>query len=133
MFEEILHLNTNFASIVRLASKKYAITLPQAFILFYVYKQGTSMSRLAQRLGLDPSTMTRNIEKLEKRNLLYRERSTEDTRMIYVYKSAEGLKISEDIEFEVEQMLVKSAKDGLSIQNAIQKMNWNLEKSKLLK
>ena len=133
MFEEILHLNTNFASIVRFASKKYAITLSQAIILFYIYRQGTSMSRLAQRLGLDPSTMTRNIEKLEKRNLLYRERSTEDTRMIYVYKSAEGLKISEDIESEVGQMLIKSAKDSLSIQNAIQKMNWNLEKSKLLK
>ena len=133
MFEEILHLNTNFTSIVRFASKKYAITLPQALILFYISQQGTSMSDLAQYLGLDPSTVTRNIEKLEKRNLLYRERSTKDTRMIYVYKSAEGLKISNNIEQETESILIQSAKDGVDIQNVIQKMNWNLEKSKSLK
>tara|TARA_B100001750_G_C15413027_1_gene548773 strand:+ start:443 stop:844 length:402 start_codon:yes stop_codon:yes gene_type:complete len=133
MFEEILHLNTNFTSIVRFASKKHAITLPQALILFYISQQGTSMSELAQYLGLDPSTITRNIEKLEKRNILYRERSTKDTRMIYVYKSAEGLKISNNIEQEAENILIQSAKDGVGVQNVIQKMNWNLEKSKSLK
>ena len=132
MFEEILQLNTNFASIVRFASKKHAITLSQTLILFHISRQGISMSRLAQQLGLDPSTMTRNVEKLEKRNLLYRERSIDDTRMIYVYKSSQGFKISTDIESQVEHILIKSAKDGLNVQNAIQTMNWNLEKAKLL-
>ena len=53
--------------------------------------------------------------------------------MIYVYKSAEGLKISNNIEQETESILIQSAKDGVDIQNVIQKMNWNLEKSKSLK
>ena len=73
MFEEILNLNANFTSIVRKISKKYHITLPQALILFNISSRGTSMSELAHRLGLDPSTVTRNIEKLELRNFLYRE------------------------------------------------------------
>ena len=72
MFEELLNLNANFTSIVRKTSKKYNITLPQALILFHISIRGSSMSGLAARLGLDPSTITRNIGKLEFKNLLYK-------------------------------------------------------------
>ena len=72
----------------RKIAKKFDLTLPQTLILFNISINGTSMSDLAHLMGLDPSTITRNIEKLEIRNLLYRERSLNDTRMIYIYKSS---------------------------------------------
>ena len=131
MFEEILHLNTNFVSIVRGISKKYEITLSQALILLNISINGTSMSSLAYRLGLDPSTITRNIEKLEKRNLLYRERSTLDTRVINIYKSNEGVSISENIENDTEEIFNASIEDELDFKDSLQKINWNLEKNKL--
>ena len=84
MFEEILQLNTNFIFLVRKIAKKNSLTLPHALILLNVSISGSSMSALANLLGLDPSTATRNIEKLEIRNLLYREKSTNDTRKVYV-------------------------------------------------
>ena len=92
-------------------AKKQALTLPQALILLNISISGSSMSVLANLLGLDPSTVTRNIEKLEVRNLLYREKSILDTRVINVYKSNEGNRISAMIEKEVAFILNNSSND----------------------
>ena len=89
------------------------------------------MSTLANLLGLDPSTVTRNIEKLEIRNLLYREKSTNDTRMVYVYRSGQGKKISKNIEEDLESQLVDAIGSEINIIESIQKINWSLEKNKL--
>lgn len=131
MFEEILQLNTNFIFLVRKMAKKQNLTLPQSLILLNISISGSSMGSLASLLGLDPSTITRNIEKLENRNLLYREKSLNDTRVIYVYKSAQGKIIAENIENDVESMLLSAIGKGVNIKESVQKINWSLEKSKL--
>ena len=131
MFEEILQLNTNFIFLVRKIAKKNSLTLPQALILLNVSISGSSMSTLANLLGLDPSTVTRNIEKLEVRNLLYREKSTSDTRKVYVYMSGRGKEISKKIEEDLEFQLVDAIGSKIDIAETIQKINWSLEKNKL--
>ena len=131
MFEEILQLNTNFIFLVRKIAKKNSLTLPQALILLNVSISGSSMSTLANLLGLDPSTVTRNIEKLEVRNLLYREKSTSDTRKVYVYMSGRGKEISKKIEEDLEFQLVDAIGSKIDITETIQKINWSLEKNKL--
>ena len=131
MFEEILQLNTNFIFLVRKIAKKNSLTLPQTLILLNISINGSSMSTLANLLGLDPSTVTRNIEKLEIRNLLYREKSTNDTRMVYVYRSGQGKKISKNIEEDLESQLVDAIGSEINIIESIQKINWSLEKNKL--
>ena len=131
MFEEILQLNTNFIFLVRKIAKKNSLTLPQALILLNVSISGSSMSTLANLLGLDPSTVTRNIEKLETRNLLYREKSTNDTRKVYVYMSVQGKEISKKIEQDLEFQLVNAIGSKIDVAEIIQKMNWSLEKNKL--
>ena len=115
MFEEILQLNTNFIFLVRKIAKKNSLTLPQALILLNVSISGSSMSTLANLLGLDPSTVTRNIEKLEVRNLLYREKSTSDTRKVYVYMSGRGKEISKKIEEDLEFQLVDAIGSKIDI------------------
>ena len=131
MFEEILQLNTNFIFLVRRIAKNHSLTLPQALILLNISISGSSMSKLANLLGLDPSTVTRNIEKLENRNILYREKSTQDTRVIYVYKSNQGKIIVNNIEKEIELILNHRLDSRVDIKNSIQKINWSLEKNKL--
>jgi len=131
MFEEILQLNTNFIFLVRRIAKNHSLTLPQALILLNISISGSSMSKLANLLGLDPSTVTRNIEKLENRNILYREKSTQDTRVIYVYKSNQGKIIVNNIEKEMELILNHRLDSRVDIKNSIQKINWSLEKNKL--
>lgn len=131
MFEEILQLNTNFIFLIRQSAKHNSLTLPQALILLNISISGSSMSELANMLGLDPSTITRNIEKLEMRNLLYREKSINDTRMIYVYKSNQGKIIANNIEKDIESLFDRVIDVGSDVKSGIQKINWSLQKEKL--
>tara|TARA_B100001142_G_scaffold143898_1_gene144994 strand:+ start:122 stop:517 length:396 start_codon:yes stop_codon:yes gene_type:complete len=131
MFEEILQLNTNFIFLVRNMAKKQNLTLPQSLILLNISISGSSMSSLANILGLDPSTITRNIEKLENHNLLYREKSINDTRVIYVFKSTHGKIIAKKIEDDMEDLLTNAIGSKVDIKESLQKINWSLEKNKL--
>jgi DNA-binding MarR family transcriptional regulator len=131
MFEEILQLNTNFIFLVRKMAKKQGLTLSQSLILLNISITGSTMGYLANLLGLDPSTMTRNIEKLENHNLLYREKSVDDTRVIYVYKSTQGKIVTDKIESDVESLLIGAIGREINIKESIQNINWSLEKNKL--
>ena len=67
MYEELFNLTTNFIVLFRKNVKKYNISLSQGLILLSIGAQKKSMTYLSKKLGLDPSTMTRNISKLEKK------------------------------------------------------------------
>ena len=131
MFEEILNLSTIFTSILRKMSKKLDLTLSQSIILYLIDHSGSSMSSLADSIGLDASTMTRNIEKLEKRHLVYRERSFQDTRQIFVFRSAKGNDLLVRLESNMERLLSKKTiKNQTHIQNVLNKINWHMIKIK---
>tara|TARA_A100001011_G_C13644008_1_gene568902 strand:- start:11 stop:415 length:405 start_codon:yes stop_codon:yes gene_type:complete len=130
MFEEILNINTNFIIILRKLSSEKGITVQQALILFHVTAGGLSMSNLAAELGLDPSTITRNVEKLELKQLIFRERCAEDSRKVNIFKSKNGFDIGSSIEQAANEILSKSSSKPNTLKNLLQKLNWNLTKVK---
>ena len=130
MFEELLDLTSMFTSIFRKIAKNKKISLSQGFILLLINSQGSSMSLLADQIGLDNSTMTRNIEKLEKRHFVYRERSTEDTRKVLVFKSPKGVDLANQLENKMELLLSKPLKNKVDIENKLNKASWYLMKIK---
>ena len=130
MFEELLDLTSMFTSIFRKIAKNKKISLSQGFILLLINSQGSSMSLLADQIGLDNSTMTRNIEKLEKRHFVYRERSTEDTRKVLVFKSPKGVDLANQLENKMELLLSKPLKNKIDIENKLNKASWYLMKIK---
>ena len=99
-------------------------------VLLFINHQGSSMGYLAKTIGLDTSTMTRNIEKLEKRHFVYRERSTQDTRKILVFKSPKGIDIANQLQSEIEAFLDTPIKNKVDIQNKLNKVTWYLTKIK---
>ena len=126
MFEELLHINTNFLTIVRKLSYEEGITLQQSLILFHISSAGISMSNLADRLGLNASTITRNIEKLENKHLIYRQKCSKDSRMINVYKSKSGAAVGNSFEREANKYFTRSMDQRSTLKDLLQKMNWNL-------
>jgi len=130
MFEELLDLTSTFTSIFRKIAKNKKISLSQAFILLLIDSQGSSMSRLAYQIGLDNSTMTRNIERLEKRHFVYRERSIDDTRKVLVFKSPKGVDISNKLENQMSSLLSSPMKNKIDIENKLNKITWHLMKIK---
>ena len=84
-------LNTN--ATVRAASSKLNLTASQAFHLLSIPFDGISMSNLAHKLGLDTSTLTRNVQVLARMGLVDRKPDNYDKRVIRLVLTNEGSKL----------------------------------------
>ena len=88
--ELLTNLTTHYNAIFRQYSSRLSLTAPQAFHLLSIPVDGISMSGLAKKLGLDTSTLTRNIQKLEKLDLVRRKQDRNDKRILVVYLTEKG-------------------------------------------
>tara|TARA_B100001029_G_C14633996_1_gene220713 strand:+ start:97 stop:519 length:423 start_codon:yes stop_codon:yes gene_type:complete len=80
------------------------ITYSQCLAIISIPNDGIEMSELAQKLGLDNSTITRLIVRLEKKDWVGREKSKRDKRAIKVFLKIKGLTIQKDIEKKIESI-----------------------------
>ena len=96
--ELLVNLTTHYNAIFRQYSSRLSLTAPQAFHLFSIPADGISMSGLANKLGLDTSTLTRNIQKLEKLEFVRRKQDRDDKRIFVVYLADKGRDKVEKIE-----------------------------------
>ncbi len=96
--ELLTDLTTHYNALIRHYASKLSLTAPQAFHLLGISINGISMSNLAQKLGLDNSTLTRNIQKLEQLDLVFREKDGYDRRILNVSLTEKGQKIVKEIE-----------------------------------
>ena len=96
--ELLTNLTTHYNAIFRQYSSRLSLTAPQAFHLLSIPVDGISMSGLANKLGLDTSTLTRNIQKLEKLDLVRRKQDRNDKRILGVYLTDKGRGKVEKIE-----------------------------------
>ena len=80
------------------------ITYSQVLAIISIPNDGVEMSELARKLGLDNSTVTRLIVRLEKKDWVGREKSKRDKRAIKVFLKTKGLVIQEDIEKKIESI-----------------------------
>ena len=91
--ELLTNLATGINALVRVAASKFNLTGSQAFLLLSIPFDGIPMSGLANRMGLDNSTLTRNIQKLEKRGLVKQLPDNYDRRVKRVILSSEGISL----------------------------------------
>ena len=76
--------------------KKYGITPPQFEVLISLWSEdGLVLSELSKRLSRDGPTITGIIDRMEKKNLVRRERSTRDRRVIKVFTSPKSTEMKE--------------------------------------
>lgn len=70
------------------------ITVEQWRILFYLWEEdGINQNELAKRADKEKSTMTRQIEALEKKDLIFRESHSGDKRNKLIYLTRKGKKL----------------------------------------
>ena len=100
--DHFISLNIKLTAIFRIISSKYNISFSQYCIIMKVKTYGVSMSELATSLGLDKSTLTRNINILINRNLVNKYRDTQDLRVYKVILSDEGEQIKEKLYYELD-------------------------------
>ena len=96
--ELLIDLASGTNAIIRYRASKFNLTTSQALHLLSIPFDGIPMSGLAYKLGLDNSTLTRNIQKLEKLDLVIRKSDTYDRRIQRVVLTAHGIDLIESFE-----------------------------------
>jgi len=130
--ELLTNLTTHYNAIFRQYSSRLSLTAPQAFHLLSVPVDGISMSGLANKLGLDTSTLTRNIQKLEKLDLVRRKQDRNDKRILVVYLTDEGGGKVEKIEeylldLNLSMMKYIDLDDQENIPEMLEKLVWAMD------
>lgn len=85
-------------SLFRSNLEEYGVTPAQYMLLYFLWEEdGLSPSRLADLSGLDASTITGLLTRMEKKELIERRHSTDDRRGVNVYLTKAGSALKEDI------------------------------------
>ena len=130
--ELLTNLTTHYNAIFRQYSSQLSLTAPQAFHLLSIPVDGISMSGLANKLGLDTSTLTRNIQKLEKLDLVRRKQNRNDKRILAVYLTDAGRRKVEKIEESLLDLNFSMMKyidldDQENIPEILEKLVWAMD------
>ena len=104
MPELLADLTTHYNALIRNAASQLSLTASQAFHLLSIPQDGIPMSQLAHKLGLDTSTLTRNIQKLEKMGLIKRNQDSYDKRIQKAVLTEKGEEKVELLEESLEDM-----------------------------
>ena len=91
--EQIQEITTHVNGITRQAATKHNISFAQAQFLLRVPIEGVSISELSNLIGIDISTMSRNVNKLELLELVKRERDSDDGRTSRLSLTPSGIQI----------------------------------------
>ena len=102
--ELLSDLTSHYNALIRNAASQLSLTASQAFHLLYIPHDGIPMSKLAHKLGLDTSTLTRNIQKLEKMELIKQNHDSYDKRVQKAVLTEKGEKMVELLEESLLEM-----------------------------
>ena len=130
--ELLTNLTTHYNAVLRQYSSQLSLTTPQAFHLLSIPVDGISMTGLANRLGLDTSTLTRNIQKLEKMGLVRREKDKKDRRILVAHLTDKGRgrveKIEESLlDLNFSMMKYIDLDDQENIPEILEKLVWAMD------
>ena len=129
--ENLSDISVHYFAILRKYASKYDLTLSQSLILLYIPFDGINISDISNKLGLDISTMTRNLMRIEKRGFLYRKHSNYDKRSYKIYLSDKGVKQTNVLRVELGEK-IQTIFDKLDlfdqdqIANLLEGLGWNL-------
>jgi len=132
MASELRDLTIQVNAIIRTISSNHGLTLPQANILSSIPTMGISLIDLSNKLGLDISTMSRNIKKLTNMNLIIKERNSSDLREYVILFTDNGEHLINKINDDFSNYLraIQGLSENSKISELIEKMNWILIKSR---
>jgi MarR family transcriptional regulator, organic hydroperoxide resistance regulator len=116
VIEAILYLYTESRRITKELAKRADLTGPQLTVVKLLEAFGDlSLSELSDKIRAQNSTVTGIIERMEREDLVTRERSKEDRRVVYIKLTAKGRDLAREIPVEPMEVF-KSALETLSAQ-----------------
>lgn len=84
------------------------LTVPQLRLMFMLREEpGSTGSALAERFGVNPSTITGHVEKLLQRELVWREEDEQDRRVQHNYLTELGVELAGRLERAAGEYLIR--------------------------
>ena len=116
VLEAILYLYKESRRITKELAKRAVLTGPQLTVVKLLEAFGDlSLSELSDKIRAQNSTVTGIIDRMERENLVTRERSKEDRRVVYIKLTQKGCDLAREIPVEPMEVF-KSALETLSQQ-----------------
>ena len=131
MIENLSDISLHYFALIRKLSSKFELTFSQALVLLYVPFDGITISDLSQKLGVDISTMTRNIQRIERKQLINRAPNLNDKRSIKLLLSPRGQNIANSLNKEMAENLQKiidkyDFEQSNQLNNNLESLGWDL-------
>lgn len=93
-------------------AKTTGLTAPQMLLLQTIRNRGQlSISELANIMSLSQATVTSILDRLEKRNLTFRERSTTDKRKVHVHLTPEADNVLQEAPIPLQEHFTRQFND----------------------
>ena len=109
------------------------LTYSQILAIISIPDSGIEMSELSSALGLDNSTVTRLVMRLEDKIWVERKKSQRDQRVVKVFLTHKGVKIQQNIEKKIDKIGEKlnlefNEVDKEDLLNSLSSFQWKLKK-----
>ena len=102
------------------------VTYPQYLVLSTLWEEdGQTISAIAERLALEPSTITPLMKRLEAARFVSRERNPDDERQVQVHLTDKGRKLRGNVSCLTDALLVQSglkAPELIALNKQVQKL-----------
>jgi len=132
-FSELLsNLTIHYNALIRQAALLENLSSSQALHLISIPLDGISMTGLSKKLGLDTSTLTRNVQNLEKNKLIKKYQDASDKRIQKIYLTQNGInkcnnlksKLSKINEIAVENLSFDQQEVLL---DSLEQLSWSID------
>ena len=131
IIENLSDVSLHYFALVRQLSSKFEITLSQTLVLISLPFDGITISDLSEKLGIDISTMTRNIQRMEKKKLIKKTPNPNDKRSIKIILTKRGALLNESLNKDISDSINKvisqyDLKTSNNIKNHLEHLSWDL-------
>ena len=130
--DHLSSLANHYNALLRLTASGFNLTASQAHTMQNVPHSGINMSHLSRRLGLDTSTLTRNIQKLEHQRLVNKTRAEKDRRVYIISLTKQGTEIINKIDLHLSEINTSLLKN-INVQSQeplgdlLEQLSWSID------
>ena len=133
--ELLISLCGNTLYPLKLIGKKYHISLSQLLCIHSIPIDGVTQTQLADLLSLDVSTLSRNLDKLEMKDIIVKQSVKHDNRFCKIFLTKYGQELFQNILADFTKYIrgLSLSNSNIEIQliiDSLENLNWNILKTK---
>ncbi len=87
------HIKATWHSLSRMYSQiasEYGLSQTTGYILINIEREGTPATKIAPKIGMEPTSLSRILKNMDDKGLIYREGDKNDKRVVRIYLTKEG-------------------------------------------